>query len=57
MPRAEANGIELEYEVAGPEDGEPLLLIMGLGAQMTRWPSAFGENRPDDVPLDGEAER
>jgi pimeloyl-ACP methyl ester carboxylesterase len=41
MPRAEANGIELEYEVAGPEGGEPLLLIMGLGAQMTRWPSAF----------------
>lgn len=41
MARAEANGIELEYDVAGPEDGEALLLIMGLGAQMTRWPSAF----------------
>lgn len=41
MPRAKANGIELEYEVAGPEGGEPLLLIMGLGAQMTRWPSGF----------------
>src|SRR5688572_875920 len=41
MPRAQANGIELEYDVAGPEGGEPLLLIMGLGAQMTRWPSAF----------------
>lgn len=41
MPRAKANGIELEYEVAGPEGGEPLLLIMGLGAQMTRWPAAF----------------
>jgi pimeloyl-ACP methyl ester carboxylesterase len=41
MPRASANGIELEYEVAGAEDGEPLVLIMGLGAQMTRWPSMF----------------
>lgn len=41
MARAQANGIELEYDVTGPADGEPLLLIMGLGAQMTRWPSAF----------------
>lgn len=41
MPRAQANGIELEYDVTGPDDGDPLLLIMGLGAQMTRWPSAF----------------
>jgi pimeloyl-ACP methyl ester carboxylesterase len=39
MPRARANGIELEYDVTG--DGEPLLLIMGLGAQMTRWPQPF----------------
>jgi len=41
MARAKANGIELEYDVTGPADGEALLLIMGLGAQMTRWPSAF----------------
>lgn len=41
MPRAKANGIELEYDVVGPEAGESLLLIMGLGAQMTRWPSGF----------------
>src|SRR5918993_4075292 len=41
MARIEANGIELEYDVTGPADGEPLLLIMGLGAQMTRWSSAF----------------
>jgi pimeloyl-ACP methyl ester carboxylesterase len=41
MARAKANGIELEYEVTGPADGEPLLLIMGLGAQLTRWPTAF----------------
>jgi pimeloyl-ACP methyl ester carboxylesterase len=39
MPQAKANGITLEYDVTG--EGEPLLLIMGLGAQMTRWPQAF----------------
>lgn len=35
------NGIELEYEVRG--EGEPLLLVMGLGAQMILWPDAFVE--------------
>ena len=40
MPQAKANGITLEYDVTG-EAGEPVLLIMGLGAQMTRWPKAF----------------
>jgi len=39
MLKAKANGIELEYEIRGDEKGEPLVLIMGLGAQMTRWPS------------------
>lgn len=43
MPQIVANGIPLHYEVHGPEAGEPLLLIMGLGAQMTRWPSAMIE--------------
>lgn len=38
MAQARANGILLEYDVLGPEDGKPLLLIMGLGAQLTRWP-------------------
>ena len=37
MPHATANGIAIYYETHGPEDGEPLLLIMGLGAQTTRW--------------------
>ena len=41
MPRAHVNGIELEYEVIGR--GEPLLLIMGLGAQMIVWPDALCE--------------
>jgi pimeloyl-ACP methyl ester carboxylesterase len=34
-----ANGIEIEYDVHG--DGEPLLLIMGLGGQMVAWPLEF----------------
>lgn len=41
MPQITANGIPLHYELHGPEAGEPMLLIMGLGAQMTRWPPAF----------------
>ena len=41
MPQARANGITLEYDIHGPDGGEPTLLIMGLGAQMTRWPQAF----------------
>ncbi len=42
MPRAATNGIELEYEVFG--EGEPLLLIMGLGAQMILWADDFVES-------------
>ncbi len=38
MPQIRANGLELYYESHGPEGGEPILLIMGLGAQMTTWP-------------------
>ena len=37
MPHAKANGLDIYYETHGPESGEPILLIMGLGAQMTRW--------------------
>ncbi|WP_020410771.1 alpha/beta fold hydrolase [Hahella ganghwensis] len=33
-----ANGIELCYEEMGDPSGEPLLMIMGLGTQMTAWP-------------------
>lgn len=36
MPRATCNGVELEYEVVG--DGEPMVLIMGIGAQLVMWP-------------------
>ena len=37
MPRAQANGIELEYDTTGDPGAPPLLLVMGLGAQMIAW--------------------
>jgi pimeloyl-ACP methyl ester carboxylesterase len=37
MPVARSNGIEIEYEVIGPPENRPLLLIMGLGTQMIHW--------------------
>ena len=41
MPQIKANGIDLEYVSYGPESAQTVLLIMGLGAQMTRWPLPF----------------
>jgi pimeloyl-ACP methyl ester carboxylesterase len=35
MPRAHGNGVELEYETIGDPAGRPLLLVQGLGAQLT----------------------
>lgn len=36
--RVVANGIGIEVDDQGPADGEPLLLIMGLGMQLIGWP-------------------
>lgn len=41
MPRASANGIELEYETFGDPEDAPLLLIAGLGSQMISWDDDF----------------
>ncbi len=38
---AKANGIELCYEIFGAPDAKPLVLIMGLGAQMIHWDDEF----------------
>jgi pimeloyl-ACP methyl ester carboxylesterase len=43
MPRANANGLQLEYDTFGSSTDTPLVLVMGLGAQMTTWPVAFCE--------------
>lgn len=39
--RVTANGIGIEVDDQGPRDGEPLLLVMGLGMQLTAWPQAL----------------
>jgi len=40
---ARANGIDICYEIFGDAGAEPLLLIMGLGAQMVLWDDDFCE--------------
>ena len=43
MPRVKANNIEIEYETFGNPSSKPLLLIMGIRAQMIRWEKEFCE--------------
>src|SRR5260370_38057506 len=41
--RVKANGLEFEYDSFGDPGARPLLLIMGLGAQMISWDEEFCE--------------
>jgi pimeloyl-ACP methyl ester carboxylesterase len=41
MAHVVANGIRIEYETAGDPADPPLLLIMGLGAQLIAWDDDF----------------
>lgn len=43
MAQIEVNGITLEYEDYGDPAAPPLLLVMGLGAQLTLWPMELVE--------------
>jgi pimeloyl-ACP methyl ester carboxylesterase len=43
MPRAKNGAVEIEYESFGDDRPETVILINGLGSQMTRWPVAFCE--------------
>ncbi|RSN30367.1 alpha/beta hydrolase [Amycolatopsis sp. WAC 04169] len=43
MPRARVNGLELEYDTFGSPADPPLVLVMGLGAQMVTWEVGFCE--------------
>lgn len=43
MTRIRANGIEIEAEEFGGKSNPAVLLIMGLSAQLTHWPTAFIE--------------
>jgi pimeloyl-ACP methyl ester carboxylesterase len=38
MTQIQANGIAIEYDEHGDRNAPPVLLVMGLGAQMTLWP-------------------
>src|SRR5215207_2794585 len=39
MASVQANGITIEYEQRG--DGAPLLMVMGLGGQLSDWPASL----------------
>ena len=41
MPVVRANGIDIAYETAGDQDHPTILLVMGLGAQLTLWNENF----------------
>jgi pimeloyl-ACP methyl ester carboxylesterase len=41
MAKAQSGAFAIEYETFGDPAGEAVLLINGLGSQMTRWPEAF----------------
>ena len=43
MPRAHNGSVEIEYQSFGDDRRETVLLVNGLGSQMTRWPEAFCE--------------
>ncbi len=39
MATVQLGDVEIAYEVDGPDDGEPMLLVMGLGTQLVGWPA------------------
>lgn len=41
MATAHSNGLDLEYDVLGDPGDPPVVLIMGLGAQLIDWPQEF----------------
>jgi pimeloyl-ACP methyl ester carboxylesterase len=43
LPTAHVNGIDIEYVTSGDPADPPLLLVMGLGAQLIAWPEKFVE--------------
>lgn len=47
MPIIETNGIQLAYDEQGDPQGEPILLIAGLGLQLISWPDAFCKGLTD----------
>lgn len=44
MAKVQSNGIEIEYEQFGDPKNPAVILIMGLGGQLTMWPVAMCES-------------
>lgn len=47
MPKARANGIEIEFETFGDSNSPPILLVMGLGGQLIHWDERFCQQLAD----------
>jgi pimeloyl-ACP methyl ester carboxylesterase len=47
MANVQANGIRIEYDTFGRRGDRPLLMVMGLGAQMIHWRSEFCQQLAD----------
>ena len=47
MPSLNANGIRIAYDTCGDPKAVPLLLINGLGLQLSSWPDEFVEGLAD----------
>src|SRR6185437_14868604 len=47
MPTIKANGLDIFYDTFGKQGDAPLLLVMGLGAQMTLWDEDFCQRLAD----------
>jgi pimeloyl-ACP methyl ester carboxylesterase len=45
--RAQLGEVAIEYEVFGPADGPPIVLIAGIFQQLTFWPAAFVDQLVD----------
>lgn len=43
MPRIKTSCVEIEYERTGDPDRPAIVLIMGLGGQLTQWPESLRE--------------
>lgn len=41
MPKSTANGTAINYQIDGNDQSKPILLLNGVGQQMTRWTDSF----------------
>ncbi len=48
MTTARLGEVEIAYEVDGPDDGTPMLLLMGLGTQLVGWPTDLVQGLVDE---------